>query len=113
MEKKEQDLALLSKVHRHNLAYLILARDLIKHDVDQAILQLGIDTDIATRLLALPIAQLVELAHMSQLLCVFALQDPALLESDPTQRRLAEAHSARRMLSLLDPITCASPRHSK
>jgi flagellar transcriptional activator FlhD len=58
-----------------NLAYMLLAQKLVKHDKAAAMFRLGIGDELADLLANMTLAQIVKLASSNLLLCSFRLED--------------------------------------
>lgn len=67
--------ALLSEVREANLAYLMLARQMIAEDKAEASFRLGIDTELAEMIGSLSSAQLLKIASSNMLMCRFRFDD--------------------------------------
>ncbi|MGJ8524772.1 Flagellar transcriptional regulator FlhD [Halomonadaceae bacterium LMG 33818] len=105
--------SLKEHIHDHNMAYLMLARELLRHDFTLGILQLGIEKEIAQLLLEMPIPHIIELSHVSQLLCTFALNRSELLEWHQRPAPFDDIIKAQRALHLINPVRPKSKRSSR
>ncbi|RKD76879.1 flagellar transcriptional regulator FlhD [Kushneria marisflavi] len=88
---------LLDDIRNVNLSYLLLVQRLLNEDRSAAMFRLKLSEQMADTLASLPISQLAKLANSNQLLCHFALVDPAQLASLTTQQReddLKRTHAA-------------------
>ena len=88
---------LLDDIRNVNLSYLLLVQRLLNEDRSAAMFRLKLNEQMADTLASLPISQLAKLANSNQLLCHFALVDPAQLSSLTTQQReddLKRTHAA-------------------
>ena len=61
--------ALLEQIREANLTYLMLAQQLIRHDLGEAVYRLGISEESAELIAALSPAQVFKLASSNTLLC--------------------------------------------
>lgn len=66
---------ILSDIRDANLAYLMLAQNLIRADREQALFRLGISEDVASMVTALSPAQMLKIASGNSLLCRFRMDD--------------------------------------
>ncbi|ALL68932.1 Flagellar transcriptional activator FlhD [Paraburkholderia caribensis MBA4] len=72
---------LLQELQEVNLSYLLLAQHLIRDNPAEAMLRLGVGSDVAEILASLTPAQLMKLANSSMLLCRFRFDDHAILSA--------------------------------
>lgn len=63
-----------------NLAYLMLAQNMVRSDREGAIFRLGISTEIADMLERLTPGQVLKMASSEMLLCSFRFDDTLLLD---------------------------------
>lgn len=70
---------LTNEIKELNLAYLMLAQQMIREDREAAMFRLGISEDIASLLGALTPGQLLRMAGADMLLCRFRFDDRLLL----------------------------------
>lgn len=68
-----------NEIKELNLAYLMLAQQLIREDRDTAIFRLGISHEIAEMLEGLTPGQILKMSGASMLLCRFRFDDQLLL----------------------------------
>lgn len=71
--------ALQEEIRDLNLAYLMLAQQMVRDDRAVAMFRLGIAADVADMLVELTPAQIVKVASSQMLLCRFRFDDSALL----------------------------------
>jgi len=80
-----------------NLAYLMLAQNMVRTDREKAIFRLGISGEIADILDRLTPGQVLKMAGSDMLLCSFRFEDSLLLNllanHEPTHR-LGHVHAA-------------------
>ena len=62
-----------------NLAYLMLAQQMLNADREAAMLKLGVGEDVATMLVKLSPGQILRMASSDMLLCQFRFDDQLLL----------------------------------
>ena len=84
------------KIREVNLAYLLLARRLVRRNQVEAMYRLGISRDMSDILGKLSSAQLLKLAAINVVLCTFRFEDHALLSSWINTKRhdLLQLHAA-------------------
>ena len=88
-----------------NLAYMLLAQKLVKHDRAAAMLKLGVSRELADMLAGMSLAQILKLATSNFLLCSFRLDDHPSMSAVVGEEKdslLQQAHmsilmSARRL----------------
>lgn len=88
---------LMSEIRETNLAYLLLAQQMIKADRETAIFRLGVSADVADILERLTAGQILKMATSNMLLCRFRLDDRLILNmvTDYTKNKLmAPSHAA-------------------
>lgn len=93
---------LMAEIKDANLAYLILAQQLIRADKATAIFRLGISSDIADLLEGLSNMQLVKLSSTNMMLARFRFEDSAILDmltNYTKDRTQAHLHTAILMTS--------------
>lgn len=66
---------LLDEIKETNLAYLLLAQNMIRRDRAQALYRLGISGEVADLINALTPGQLVKVAGSNMLMCRFRFDD--------------------------------------
>ncbi len=71
----------LDEIREVNLAYLLLAQQLVHENKLEAMYRLGVDNEIAGIIAKLTPAQLVKLAASNMVLCRFRFDDHALLST--------------------------------
>ena len=76
---------LLSEIREANLSYLMLAQSLLRDDRASALLQLGVNEDIAQIVEALSPAQIIRLAQSNLMMCRMRFGDEMIwsLLADP------------------------------
>ena len=84
---------LLAEVRETNLAYLMLARQMIAEDKAEATYRLGIDEELAELIASLSSGQILKIANSNMLMCRFRFDDRALWD-------LITSHSKDREPSL-------------
>ncbi|MCB1955491.1 MAG: flagellar transcriptional regulator FlhD [Rhodocyclaceae bacterium] len=67
--------ALQEEIRELNLAYLMLAQQMVRDDRESAMYRLGIGSDVADQLESLTPAQIVKMASGQLLLCRFRFDD--------------------------------------
>lgn len=80
-----------------NLAYLILAQNMVRADREAAIFRLGISTEIADVLERLTPGQVLKMAASDMLLCRFRFDDTLLLDllaNHERDRGVGHVHAA-------------------
>ena len=88
---------LLDEIKDINLAYLLLAKQMLREDRVAAMYRLGINQDIAEILDKLTSAQLVKMAASNMLLCRFRFDDrliAQMLSSDTREQSVSKSHAA-------------------
>lgn len=94
-----------NEIKELNLAYLMLAQQLIRHDRDAAIFRLGISGEIADMLSSLTAGQVLKMAGNNMLLCRFRFDDRlllGLLSNHQGERGTASTHAA--ILAAAKPV---------
>jgi len=76
METKQ----LLDEIREVNLAYLLLAQQLIREDKISAMYRLGVDQDVAEIIEKLTTSQLLKMASSNSLICRFRFNDALIAE---------------------------------
>jgi len=71
----------LKDIQEVNLAYLLLARELLRENFSIGAFRLGLKEDIAKVLLELSASEVLKLAGSSVLLCSFRLNDHQILKA--------------------------------
>ncbi|WP_374730266.1 flagellar transcriptional regulator FlhD [Caballeronia cordobensis] len=71
----------LDALREVNLSYLLLAQNMIRDDLAEAMLRLGIGKDVAEVLAMITPAQLMKLADSNIMLCRFRFDDHAILST--------------------------------
>lgn len=97
-----------SAIHDHNIAYLMLARELIIKDKSLALLQLGMNESLAELIAAMPIEQMIAISRTNRLICTLALDQERLLEWRDNTPWHQEIYHAQRTLYLTGN-TCSEP----
>lgn len=85
------------EIRELNLAYLMLAQQMLREDRAAAIYRLGVAEDIADVLEGLSSAQVLRMASSNMLLCQFRFNDTLLLDllsSHGRERGAAHLHAA-------------------
>ena len=88
---------LLDEIRELNIAYLLLAQQMLREDRPAAMYRLGIGADVADLLESLTAAQISRMAASSTLLCRFRCDDRPILEmlsGYGKQRLLGSSHAA-------------------
>ncbi|MBS0347143.1 MAG: flagellar transcriptional regulator FlhD [Proteobacteria bacterium] len=85
------------EIRELNLAYLMLAQQMLREDRAAALYRLGIGEDVAAILEGLSAAQVLRMASSNMLLCQFRFNDTMLvdlLSSHGRERGTAHLHAA-------------------
>ncbi len=95
METKQ----LLDEIREVNLAYLLLAQQLIREDKVAAMYRLGVDQDVAEIIEKLTTSQLLKMAASNSLLCRFRFNDALIAELLSSNNRddnsaVSQSHAA-------------------
>ncbi len=88
---------LLGEIRETNLAYLLLAQQIIRMDKATAIFRLGISQDVAEILEQLSPGQILKMASSNMLLCRFRVDDRlllSLLTDHGTSKPMVQSHAA-------------------
>ena len=88
---------LQEEIRELNLAYLMLAQQLVREDRETAMFRLGIGADVADLLGGLTTAQIVRLSGQQMMLCRMRFDDAALLgmiTGESRDRASASLHAA-------------------
>ena len=88
---------LLNEIRELNLAYLMLAQQMLREDRAVALYRLGIGEDVADVLEGFSAAQLLRMASSTMLLCQFRFNDSMLVDllaSHGRERGTAHLHAA-------------------
>jgi len=88
---------LLAELRETNLAYLMLARQMLRDDRHAALYRLGIGEDVADLLESLTAAQVSKMARSNMLLCRFRCDDRIILEmlcGYGKERMMGDGHAA-------------------
>jgi flagellar transcriptional activator FlhD len=88
---------LMEEIRDLNLAYLLLAQNLIHADRAEALYRLGLSDEAADRIGDLSSAQLLKIASSNQLMCRFRFDDGVvwnLLASHARDRQAAGMHAS-------------------
>lgn len=91
---------LLEEIRETNLAYLLLAQQMLRQDKAAAMFRLGVSQDLADILENLSAAQILKIAGSNMLLCRFRFDDRLILDmltGYSKERIMAGAHTAIRM----------------
>lgn len=94
-----------NEIKELNLAYLMLAQQMIRADRDTAMFRLGVSEDIAEVLVNLTPGQVLKMAGNNILLCRFRFDDRLLLDLLSTHDRdqsIAKTHAA--ILAAAKPV---------
>lgn len=86
-----------SEVKEINLAYLMLAQQMLRHDRDAAIFRLGVGEEVADVIESLTPGQVLRMASSNTLLCRFRFDDRLifdLLASHERDTGTARLHAA-------------------
>jgi flagellar transcriptional activator FlhD len=98
-----------NEIRELNLAYLMLAQQMLREDRPMAIYRLGISEDVANVLEGLSSAQVLRMAGTNMLLCQFRFNDNMLvdlLSSHGRERGTAHLHAA--ILAAGKPVSTLS-----
>lgn len=88
---------LLSEIRETNLAYLLLAQQMIRMDRAAGIFRLGISQEVAEILEQLSPGQILKMAASNMLLCRFRVDDRlllGLLTDHGTSKPMMQSHAA-------------------
>jgi flagellar transcriptional activator FlhD len=88
---------LLGEIRETNLAYLLLAQQMIRMDKAAGIFRLGISEEVADILEQLSPGQILKMAASNMLLCRFRVDDRlllGLLTDHGTSKPLTQSHAA-------------------
>ena len=88
---------LLNEIRETNLAYLLLAQQMVRMDKATAIFRLGISQDVADILEKLSPGQILKMAASNMLLCRFRVDDRmlmGLLTDHSTTKPMTQSHAA-------------------
>jgi flagellar transcriptional activator FlhD len=88
---------MLDEIRETNLAYLLLAQQLVKLDKATGMFRLGISDDVAQVLEKLSSGQMLKMAASNMLLCRFRFDDSAILglfTSDGNAKPMVPSHAA-------------------
>ena len=88
---------ILSEIRETNLSYLMLAQNLIRSDLEQALFRLGISQETAAMLELLSPAQMLKIAAGNTLLCRFRMDDDLVWGLLTQHGRSAEGDAASRL----------------
>lgn len=91
------DAQILDEIKELNLAYLILAQNLIRADRAEALYRLGLTEETADGLASLSAAQLMKIANANLVMCRFRFDDDIvwnLLQSHGKDRAAAGMHAS-------------------
>lgn len=94
---------ILDEIREINLAYLLLAQQLLREDKVTAIYRLGIGEDVANVVENLTSSQLLKMAASNMLLCRFRFDDQLIAEilsCHQRDRALPQSHAAILMAGL-------------
>jgi len=83
---------LIEQIREANLSYLLLAKQLINEDKDEALIRLGIDENTADLLSQLTTAQVLRMASSELPMCSIRFDDPQVW-------KLASDHGKDRVIS--------------
>lgn len=86
---------LLGEIRETNLAYLLLAQQMIRMDIDTAMFRLGISKEVAEILDRLSPAQIMKMAASNMLMCRFRCDDRTILGLLTDPRRFDHADHRR------------------
>ena len=88
---------LLGEIRETNLAYLLLAQQMIRQDRATGIFRLGISQDVADILEQLSPGQVLKMAASNMLLCRFRVDDRLLLDlltDHGIKKPMVQSHAA-------------------
>lgn len=88
---------LMAEIREVNLAYLLLAQQMLREDRATAMYRLGINSEVADILESLSLAQLMRMAASNMVLCRFRFDDRLIFEmlaSHGGRRPMPESHAA-------------------
>lgn len=88
---------MMAEIKETNLAYMMLAQQMLRADKSAAIYRLGISQDVASIIESLTPGQLLKLAASNMLLCRFRFDDRLivdLLTGHGKSRTMSQSHAA-------------------
>ena len=88
---------ILGEIRETNLAYLLLAQQMLRLDKASAIFRLGISAEVADILEQLSSGQILKMAASNMLLCRFRVDDRllmGLLTDHATTKPMTQSHAA-------------------
>ena len=90
---------LLDEIREINLAYLLLAQQMIRDDKVSAMYRLGINQDVSDIIEKLTVSQLLKMASSNSLLCRFRFNDALIAELLSNENRgdsnaVSQSHAA-------------------
>jgi len=97
MDTTHRPYDVLAEIRELNLAYLMLAQQMVRDDPDAAVYRLGISADLAEIIGSLTPGQVLKMASTNQCLCRLRFDDNlilSLLTADANQRTLPATHAA-------------------
>lgn len=96
---------LYSEIKELNLAYLMLAQQMLRDDREGAMFRLGVNADVAEMLEGLTPGQLLRMASANMMLCRFRFDDQLLLGLLANHERTAgAAHLHAHILAAGKPV---------
>ena len=94
-----------NEIRELNLAYLMLAQQMLRDDKDTAMFRLGLSEEIASIIARLTSGQLLKMASASMLLCRFRFDDSLMLDLlSNHQRDAGAAHLHAAILAAGKPL---------
>jgi len=87
----------LDEIRETNLSYLLLAQRLIREDLGEALIRLGISAEVASLIEQLSTAQILRIASSNMLMCRFRFDDEIvwnLLTSHSKDHKISGMHAS-------------------
>jgi len=106
-----KSIRVLEEIRETNLAYLLLAQQLIREDRAEALIRLGISEEVADLVEQLSTAQILKVASSNMLMCRFRFDDEIvwnLLTSHSKDRTGSGIHASILMVS--QPVESLEPQ---
>ncbi|WP_241609388.1 flagellar transcriptional regulator FlhD [Rosenbergiella australiborealis] len=75
------NLDIVKQIYGINLSYLLLAQRMLSEDKYSAFYRLGIDEDLAEKIMGLNLHELVKLSETNQLICKLRFEQTAIIET--------------------------------
>ena len=100
---------LLNEIRELNLAYLMLAQQMIREDRDAAMFRLGVSEEVADMIESLSPAQVLKMASANMMLCRLRFDDRVLLGLLSSHGREAStSHLHATILACAQPLEAVS-----